>query len=460
MSYVIGHGRNARETYPTSPGTGGGSAACSPAVVFSPVACTASTNIRSARSAHQSPITSQPVGATNLGSDTTGATTGVSAAYAAVGGGDQNVVDAEYGVIPGGALSHVHGTAGVACGDEGLATATLAVAVGGEAVAPGTSAVAIGTSVNAYGANSAAFGGGSASADESLAFGGVAGGGVFTFTIAADGTTVSITGNATDFFFDGDGVTIQPFTPAITASVSKTIASAPSFDGTNTTFSIDSPIDSTTTQGFIADTNVGAQSVCLGGTDNQTLGDASSISGGLDNLTAATATASRAGGIFAQPTRVSQDAWASGSDGLTAGVTQTSRIVLAGSTPGGATGESVELTIDPSGQNLPMQLDDGKAYTFRLSVVVAGTISGTTVVRSFEVETTVYQTGSGITVSHSATIVSQGDAGGASWTVAAAAAGSGPTLRLAFTFSTGSTQARTSVAALTEFTEVLIPTGT
>ena len=77
--------------------------------------------------------------------------------------------------------------------------------------------------------------------------------------------------------------------------------------------------------------------------------------------------------------------------------------------------------------------------------------------RSFEVETTASQT-AGITIAHSATIVAQGDAAGADWTVTAASAGAGPTLRLAFTFNTGTTTAKTSVAALTEFTEVLIPT--
>ena len=463
MSHIVGRGRYARETYPTSGGTGGGGTGCPPAVVFDPnPPCTPTTNIRSARSANQSAITGTPVGATNLGSDTSGTSAGVSGDYATVGGGDQNVAAGVAATAPGGFLA--------------LALADFAVALGGEdVIASQIGAAAIGTEAFAVGELSVALNGGEAFGDESFAAttgiatgessvaigsGQTAGSGVFSFTIPAGGTLVTIAGDATADFQDTDPVAILPVTPKVTISpTGLTVASVPTFDGTNTTFNLSAPIDGTTTGGEIADTVLGTNSAAVGGAGNHTLGDASFIGGGTGNLTTATASSSRAGGILASPTRVTQDAWASGSDATTAGNIQTSQLVLSGRTPGTNPGESVELSIDFDNANLPLQLDNDKAYTFRLSVIATGRISGIRANQSFEVETTVSQDAGVITVSADTIVTQQGDAAAASWSVTGAAAGVGPTLRLAYTFNTGATTAVTVVAAQCRFTEVFGPTS-
>lgn len=459
MSFIIGRGRYARETYPQSAKAGGGSTGCQAAVVFSPdPPCTPTTTIRSDRSAHQSPITGTPVGATNLGSDTTGATTGVSGDYATVSGGDQNVASAPYASALSGLVALALAEFALAIGgEEAVAAALGAVAIGTETLSAGELAAAI-NGGQAFGAESFAAAVGSATGDGSVGIGdgAKAGTGPFVFTIPAGGTLVTIAGvDATTDFTNGDPVAILPITPKFAAAPTGiTVASVPVFAAGNTTFSISAPIDATTTGGEIADTNVGTQSVAIGGVGNQSLGDASSIVGGVNNLVTATASSARAGGILASPTRVSQDTWASGSDGTTPGNIQTSQLVLAGTTPGIGAGETVELRIDPFGGNEPLQLDDDKSYTFRASVIAAGDVGGSHVDQSFEVETTVRQVGGVITISASNTIVQQGDAGGASWSVVVTA-GAAPT-RLVYTFSTGATTSRTVVGAQCRFTEVFL----
>lgn len=77
------------------------------------------------------------------------------------------------------------------------------------------------------------------------------------FTIAAGGTTVSIAGDQTGAYANGSTVTLTPTTPAVLPPVTHTITSVPVFAAGFTTFSIDSPIDATTTAGTIGSaTNV------------------------------------------------------------------------------------------------------------------------------------------------------------------------------------------------------------
>ena len=474
MSFIIGRGRYAREAYPQSPRAGGGSVGCQSAVVFSPdPPCTPTTTIRSDRSAHQSPITGTPVGATNLGSDTIGTTTGVSGDYATVGGGDQNVASSDHTTIAGGLGNKATAPfASALSGAGAFALAEFALAIGGEeafavqlgATALGTEAISVGelsTAVNggdAYGDESVAMAAGKATGESSVAIGGgqIAGTGVFPFTIPAGGTLVTITGvDATSDFTNGDSVAIIPSSPAVApAPTGLTVASVPVFAAGDTTFNLSGPIDATTTAGDIADTNMGVGAVAVGGAGNQAIGDNSSIVGGLNNLIAATATAARAGGKLAGPTLVTQDSWASGSDGTTPGNIQTSQLVLSGATPGSGVGETVELRIDPFGGNEPMQLDDNKAYTFRLSIIANGKIAGVRETQSFELEVTASQDAGAVTVQAANIITQQGSAGAASWTVTATA-GAAPA-RLVVTFSTGATTARTHVAAQTRFTEALL----
>jgi hypothetical protein len=476
MSHIIGRGRYARETYPKPAKAGGGSTGCQAAVVFSPdPPCTPTTTIRSDRSADQSPITGTPVGATNLGSDTTGATTGVSGSYATVSGGDQNVASADFATVSGGAENEASGEfSTVPGGVLNFALAELAYAGGGEeSVSAGQASVSLGTECAAANLGSVAIGLGAgalgdaavalstceATGDGSFAVGGgnsenKAGTGGFSFSIAAGGVTVTITGDATASFLIGGGVTILPINPKFAAAANRTVATNPVFAAGDTTFDLDSAIDSTTTGGRIADTNIGADSVAVGGIGNQTLGDSSSIVGGQSNLTAATATSSRAGGKLASTTLVTQDAWSSGSDGATPGNIQTNQLVLAGTTPGNGAGETVELTIDPFGDNAPMQLDDNKGYTFRLSIIAQGVIGGVRARQSFEVEVTCGQDAGAVTVDSANIVTQQGSAAAASWTVSVTA-GVGPA-RLVVTFSTGATTAKTVVGAQTRYTEAFL----
>ena len=474
MSFVIGRGRYARETYPQSSKAGGGSTGCQAAVVFSPdPPCTPTTTIRSDRSANQSPITGTPVGATNLGSDTTGATTGVSGDYATVSGGDQNVASSDHTTIAGGLGNKATAPfASALSGYDALALAEFALAIGGEeAIATGLGSTAIGTEVVAIGQLATAFTGGNAFGDESFAAevgvatgnssvaigsGQKAGAGSFAFTIPAGGTLVTIAGDVTQFFQNGDSVSIFVTTPGIIPSPTGiSVASPPIFGGVDTTFNLSAPIDGVTTAGDIADTTLGASSVAIGGSGNQTIGDSSSIVGGISNLTNATATASRAGGKFANTTLVTQDAWASGSDGTFPGHIQTSQLVLAGTTPGSGVGETVELTIDPFGSNSPMQLDDDKGYTFRLSIIAQGVIGGVRARQSFEVEVTCGRDAGAVTVDAANIVTQQGDPAAASWTVTVTA-GVAPA-RLVVTFSTGATTAETVVGAQTRYTEAFLP---
>jgi hypothetical protein len=87
-----------------------------------------------------------------------------------------------------------------------------------------------------------------------------------TFTIAANGTTVTIAGDVTAFFVNGDMARIKPSTPVIQDVVSRTITSVPAFAAGNTTFSISSAIDTTTTGGSIVDAARGAAAHAEGDT--------------------------------------------------------------------------------------------------------------------------------------------------------------------------------------------------
>lgn len=79
-----------------------------------------------------------------------------------------------------------------------------------------------------------------------------------SFTIAAGGVTVSIQGDATGLFTNGNRVIVTPTTPVAAPPVNTlTVASVPVFAAGVTTFDLSAPIDVTTTGGTIDDqTNV------------------------------------------------------------------------------------------------------------------------------------------------------------------------------------------------------------
>jgi hypothetical protein len=410
--------------------------------VFSPdPPCTPTTSIRSDRSADQSPITGTPVGATNLGSDTSGNSDGVSADYATVSGGDRNMAAADYATASGGVFALAlaeFATAGG--GDAAIAAGIGSAATGVDAFAFGGAAVALGLTAQATGIDSLAVGPNKA------------GDGVFSFTVAAGGTTVTIPGDVTDFFNNGDPLAIVPATPKFLASVlSLTVASVPAFGGVDTTFDLSAPIDGTTTAGFIADTLDGNGAAAVAGSGNQAQGTNSFIGGGDSNRITPPASSARAGGALALASRVTQDAWASGSDGVAAGNIQTSKLVLNGTTPGSGVGETVELAIDST---LPFELEDDKGYVLTLSAIALGFIGGVRKTQSFEVEVTAHREGGTTAISAANTITQQGDAAAATWDIAATV-GAAPD-RLVFTFSTGATTAQTVVGGELRWTEVLL----
>jgi hypothetical protein len=132
------------------------------AVVFSPVPTTPSTNIISARSAHQSPVAGGVVGATCLGSDTSGATPGVSANYGSVLGGDQCTAEATHAVACGGFQNNgqgVHSFVGAGSGNRAQQTDSGVVCGNSNTAAGVRSCVGGGFNCQALGARSFVGGG-------------------------------------------------------------------------------------------------------------------------------------------------------------------------------------------------------------------------------------------------------------------------------------------------------------
>jgi hypothetical protein len=121
-------------------------------------------NIMAGRPTNQSPITAAGTleGVVNFGSDTTGITTGASANFATISGGDQNVVSGIYGVIGGGILNNVSGQySSVVGGDSNIANGNEAFVGGGVTnYASGQYSVVCGGQANVAGGYQSAIGGG------------------------------------------------------------------------------------------------------------------------------------------------------------------------------------------------------------------------------------------------------------------------------------------------------------
>lgn len=73
------------------------------------------------------------------------------------------------------------------------------------------------------------------------------------FTIAAAGVTVSIPGDVTAVFINGEKVRVAPTVPVSTPTVLRTIVTPPVFAAGFTTFNLSGNIDGSTTAGFIDD---------------------------------------------------------------------------------------------------------------------------------------------------------------------------------------------------------------
>lgn len=105
-----------------------------PAVVFGPLDTPTATNIKANRLTTQSPIDNTQTGIVNFGSRSTGATTGVTASYASILGGDQNQVSGTYSLVVGGSLHNISGSySNVLGGTDHFISASRATIVGGGA---------------------------------------------------------------------------------------------------------------------------------------------------------------------------------------------------------------------------------------------------------------------------------------------------------------------------------------
>lgn len=188
-------------------------------------------------------------------------------------------------------------------------------------------------------------------------------------------------------------------------------------------------------------------------------GSSTQASGGVSHAegfgTQAIGNTSHAQGYQSQALRETQDALASGSFS-TVGDAQTSRLILRGSTPGLVANESVELKYGAFGNEV-FELENGKTYAVKVVAACGGVQGLNTVTLALELSFNVWRGGGLSIIEGSPITASYGNAGGATWTLAASI-GAAPD-RVVLTFSTGAgTPTVVNVAAKVEFTEVVLPT--
>ena len=140
-----------------------------------------------------------------------------------------------------GVASHTEGSETVCLGDKTHAEGEFSIASGINAHAEGKSTLANASISHAEGSGTRC------------------GNFAQTFTIAAGGITVTIAGNVTSQFTNGQSVDINPTTPTATNRLisTLTVATVPAFAAGNTTLNLSGPIDAYTTGGTIVNPNVG-----------------------------------------------------------------------------------------------------------------------------------------------------------------------------------------------------------
>jgi hypothetical protein len=171
--------------------------------------------------------------------------------------------------------------------------------------------------------------------------------------------------------------------------------------------------------------------------------------------TRARALAAHASGIAAASTREGQWSHASGQGGFlptpqVIGASQTSLVTMVGATPGVVANESVELVLGPS--SLPLELEDGKDYTFTVTVAVGAVQTGPIRVgRSFIIYFNVRRDAGVSVITATGVGQSFGDPTTSDWTFVASI-GAAPD-RVALTFTTGGRLSISKVTAEVEFVE-------
>lgn len=145
-----------------------------------------------------------------------------------------------------------------------------------------------------------------------------------------------------------------------------------------------------------------------------------------------------------------QDVIASGKF-ATAGDAQKSELVMRGSTPGAAPGESIELLFGSS-RDQTLQLEDGKAYSVTVEATAHGQVSGSDNVQSY-VQRYALRRAAGLTTIAALAASDQfGDGTSATWTLVASV-GAAPD-RLVLTFTTTGAQSAAKCAAHLRIVEV------
>lgn len=172
------------------------------------------------------------------------------------------------------------------------------------------------------------------------------------------------------------------------------------------------------------------------------------------DTTTASGDSSHAGGMQTLSSRVGQWGYASGQGGLAVpavGASQTSLVTMVGETPGLAASESVELVLGPSA--FPFVLEDGKDYTFTVSVAAGAVQPGPLRVgHAFIIYFNARRDAGVSVITASGVGQSFGDPSTADWTFVASI-GVAPD-RIVFTFTTGAVNSAAKVTAEVRFVEI------
>jgi hypothetical protein len=428
------------------------------AVIFDDAVPADKVNIRSDRASNQSAIDNTKTQITNLGSQDglwNGAAVGATAQAATIGGGDDNEATNDYATVAGGAGNSATGyaaavsggylnqaTAEGACvpgGEENLASGEGSCAFGVINTATDFYAFAQGVFSNATNSNAMAMGQSCDATGDSAAAIGAAllSSGTASFACCSNNDSTG------DFSFTaGNGCTAQ-------GDYSQAMGSGCFADGF---YSHAQGASTQTTDDFAHAQNFNT----VAGFGGHAEGDSCSTTGDFAHaegrLSVGTGNRSHAQGIQAVALRESQDAVAGGAFAV-AGDAQTSMLVLRGTTPGLAPGESVELLFGAAFDQ-QLVLENGKSYDFRVRASVGGVQGGPVRrSRSIEISFNVRRDAGLSVITAIGPGSAYGDASTATW-ILTPTIGVAPD-RVVLTFATGAGVASAcKVSARVEFTEV------
>jgi len=332
---------------------------------------------------------------------------------------------------------------GAACS----ATGGTAVALGNGSTASGSAAVAIGDGCTASGGDSLALGNGAqATNTNARAIGNNAQATAANTTAIGDGSIAS----AADAVAIGNGAQATAASAVAMGNGARALGSSSVAIGDGAEATAPASDAVALGDGFVtAPSAFAANSGTANGSNSAALGKGT-----------ATGNFSTALGDQSNALREGQRALAAGRFAAL-GDAQTSELVLRGSTPGLAMGESVELMFGDAGnQQFTVPANSFRSFIAVYEVIATGISaggSGPINLASFKQTLVFHENGGGVlTQDVSGTQEKLTSAGAASWTFAASVP-IGPG-RLALTFTTGTTTLKTRVVATLRFTELVPPT--